>query len=118
MASKKRVKIDGMSFSEGQISALRDLEDGAHISRTTTRFFMRRFGCSPTSCSITFPPGTKWPVRERTKNDHMTCVTLMEKKLVEQDGPYEKGVGSSHTRYKLSTQGRKILKELDKLRLK
>jgi len=117
MASK-RVKIDGMSFSEGQISALRDLEDGAHIRRTTYRFFMKRFGCSPTSCFIIFPEGVKCAERERTKNEHMTCVTLMEKKLVEQDGAYEKGVGSSHTKYKLSGPGRKILKELDKLRLK
>ena len=42
----------------------------------------------------------------------MTCVTLIDKKLVEQDGKYEKVVGASYTRYKLSELGKKVLKEI------
>jgi predicted RNA binding protein YcfA (HicA-like mRNA interferase family) len=73
---------------------------------------MRRFGISPSSCGIFFPEGAKYQARERSKNEHMTCTTLIEKKLVEQDGKYEKAVGGSHTKYRLSELGKKVLKEI------
>ena len=106
--SSKRIKAEGMSFSVGQISALKDLDEGAYLQRTRNAFFMRQFGASPTSCAIYFPEGVKYPKRERSKNEHMTCVTLIDKKLVEQDGKYEKVVGASYTRYKLSELGKKV----------